>query len=113
LLLALSFAYFPLAIPTTLFLHKSLGVVILVLGLAFIVWRWAGPKPSLGGLPVLQRLLARLVHFVIYIMIIVQPVLGLLAVFANGKAVPVFGWFDIPAAPVSESVGNFAFMLHT
>lgn len=113
LLLALSFVYWPLAIPTTLFLHKSLGVVILVLGLVFIGWRWMGPKPSLAGLPLLQRLLARLVHVVIYVMIIVQPVLGLLAVFANGKAVPVFGWFDIPAFPVSGLVGNTAFMLHT
>ncbi|WP_111747158.1 cytochrome b [Salinisphaera orenii] len=82
---------------TVMMLHKSIGVLILLFGLVLIVWRLTQPKPSLQATPAWQRLLARFVHLVIYVVVIAQPVFGILMVTSTGHSIPFFGLFSIPA----------------
>lgn len=98
---------------TLMMLHKSVGLLILLFGLALIIWRVTQPKPSLQEHPVWQRLLARVVHFVIYAVIIAQPVFGALMVTSNGQSMPFFGLFSIPAfIALGEQAGSTLGALH-
>ncbi|HET7314989.1 cytochrome b [Salinisphaera sp.] len=90
------FTWFIPGQPTVIMLHKSFGLLILLFGLIFIAWRLTQPKPSLKDYPTWQRGLARLVHFVIYVAIIAQPVFGSLMVMSSGSSIPFFGLFSIP-----------------
>ena len=45
-------------------LHKSVGVLILILAIVRLAWRWTHPVPDLpADLPALQRLAARGTHW--------------------------------------------------
>lgn len=115
LLLALLFTHWLSggARATTLWLHQSLGLLILVTGVTFIVWRLNNPRPTLAHLPVWQRGLASLVHVLIYAAIIAQPVFGILMNFGYGFGIPFFGLFKVPAfLPVSQSAGSFFLSAH-
>ncbi|MCF3936025.1 cytochrome b/b6 domain-containing protein [Acuticoccus sp. M5D2P5] len=67
-------------------LHKSLGITILVLTLARILWRFFNPPPAMpASVSRLERGLARLVHVVFYALLLV---------------IPLSGWVLISASPV-------------
>jgi cytochrome b561 len=46
--------------------HKEYGVLVLLLVLARIAWRWRGPLPYLETAPDWQKLAARFVHLWLY-----------------------------------------------
>ena len=51
--------------------HKSLGLTILILSVARLIWRLANPAPRADpGLAPIERRLAGLVHFGLYFLII-------------------------------------------
>ena len=94
--------------------HKSLGIVILVL----MVWRLLNrvfvgapsPEPTIAPW---QRVVSSAVHGALYLLLIVQPIVGYLANSAFGASTPFFGLFEIPAAvAASESWANRLFALH-
>lgn len=86
--------------------HESFGVLILISGVAFLLWRLSRPQPSLAALPAWQRGLARLVHVILYIAVVLQPLLGISMVMTSGHPVAFFG-LDIPAfLPTSKAVGH-------
>lgn len=78
--------------------HRSLG---LLLGGALVVrllWRFLSPPPD--PLPNYQRvehIMAMLMHWVLYVLMIVIIVSGYLISTADGRGVSVFGWFEVPA----------------
>jgi len=55
-----------------------------------------------AGMPAWQKLSATVVHWGLYIMIIVQLVSGSMTVATGGRALPFFGLFSIPL-PVAQS----------
>ncbi|MBH02629.1 MAG: hypothetical protein CMP08_08645 [Xanthomonadales bacterium] len=98
---------------TVMMLHKSVGVLILLFGLILIAWRLTQPKPSLQSDPAWQRMLARVVHVVIYMIVIAQPIFGILMVTSHGQSIPFFGLFSIPAfITLGEQVGATLGTLH-
>ena len=94
--------------------HKSVGVIVLILMLARLAWRSANPAPQpLGGEPVLNYI-AHLLHVVLYILLIIQPLSGILMSQAYGYPVRVLGLFRLP--PLiwqSPSLGAFFGEVHT
>ena len=57
--------------------HKSFGITILALVLLRLVWRWMGRTPAdPPGTPQWQRLGARVSHFALYALLVVQPLSG-------------------------------------
>ncbi len=77
--------------------HKSLGMVVLVLALARIVWRLAnGRNPAPVPMPRAQRIAAAVGHGLLYVLILAQPLTGWLMSSAAGYPAGLFGLFEFP-----------------
>jgi len=94
-----------------IFVHKSVGVTVLLLALARIWWlRRSPPPPPAGTLATWERRLAWLVHNLLYALMILYPLSGMVLSQAAGKPVTFWGLgplpqiipFD-PAIPATQS----------
>lgn len=95
-------------------IHKSTGVLTLVLAVLFTLWRLVNPRPSLTQLPDWQRYLAHATHYLLYFILLAQPLAGLIMVMASGHAVNVYGLFTLPIwVPQSDSWKSAAHLFHT
>lgn len=84
-------------------LHKSTGITILVLTVARIVWRFAGPVPALPAtMPTWERWAAHASHFLLYALMILIPLSGWAVASTSSSGVPTlwFGLFEVPHLPV-------------
>lgn len=78
-------------------LHKSTGVLLALLTLFRIFWRFMDVRPqSLSEYHILEQWLARNIHRLFYIIILATMFSGYLISTAQGQGVDVFGWFEIP-----------------
>jgi cytochrome b561 len=83
-------------------LHKSIGLTVLVLSLARVLWRLVNPVPPLpADLSPTLKWAAHATHFLLYALIIVIPLTGWLLVSASPLGLPTmyFGWFAWPNLP--------------
>jgi cytochrome b561 len=79
-------------------IHKAVGVIVIVITLSRLAYRLGVGAPDLPvDLAPLHKLGARLVQFLLYLALVVQPLSGILGVMYFGKSVPFFGLFQIPA----------------
>ena len=84
--------------------HKALGIIILALSVFRLGWRFTHKAPPLAeSLAGWEKLLARVVHVIFYVMLIGLPIGGWLGVSYYGNAVDIFGLFEVPALPVGEN----------
>lgn len=66
-------------------LHESLGLLVLALASARLVWRLKHPPPAMPShVPALERFGAENTHRLLYVLLIVQPVLGFFTTNAYG-----------------------------
>ena len=94
--------------------HKSTGVIVGLLAAVRLVWRIGNPRPKpLSANPV-ENYLAALVHIVLYILLLLQPLTGILMSQAYGYGVSVFGLFTVPTIVwESPRLGLFFGQCHT
>ena len=95
--------------------HKALGILILVLTLGRLAWRWTHPVPALpSDLAKWEAVLAHTVHIVFYILLIGLPLGGWLANSMTGRDIDFFGLFTIPPLPIgaNEDLGGSIFDMH-
>lgn len=79
-------------------LHKSVGVTILALAVLRLAWRWFSPPPGLPpGMADWERRLAHASHVALYVVLLAQPVIGILHSAAANFPVVVFGLFTLPS----------------
>lgn len=79
-------------------LHKATGILILVLTVVRLGWRFTHPVPALPTSIVRwQALAARAAHVALYALLILMPLSGWAMSSAAGYPVNIFGLFDIPA----------------
>ncbi len=85
-------------VPDVLYdLHKSIGVLLLLLVLFRLIYRLSNPPPPLSeDIPPVQRLAAHVNHWGLYVLLIVQPLVGWIATSAYRAPVPFFGLFELP-----------------
>jgi superoxide oxidase len=77
--------------------HFMLGLSVLVLVVARLAIRLAGPTPDIAPpISTWQRYLSMLVHVAIYLFLFAMPVLGWLILSSAGKPIPFFG-LELPA----------------
>ncbi len=76
-------------------IHKSIGVLIFLLAFVRLGWNvtHAGPQPI--GTPQ-QAKLAKGVHHLLYLLMILMPITGYVMSQLHGKAVDVFGLWTLP-----------------
>lgn len=84
--------------PETLItLHLSFGLLIPALVLLRLLWRLARtPPPPQADLPAWQHVLSRLVHWALYALLVVIPVLGWINASWRGWHITFFWLFDLP-----------------
>ncbi len=77
--------------------HSSLGVLLLALALARIVWRLFTSTPALPArMRLSERVFARTIHVALYALILALPLSGWLVASAEGGSVTVFGIASLP-----------------
>ena len=77
--------------------HKSFGILVLLLGVLRLVWRfYKGVPESLGTHQVWEKMLSKVTHLVLYLGIFAMPLTGWLMSSAGGYGVSVFGLFKMP-----------------
>ena len=96
--------------------HKTLGATILLLALVRLAVRlMRRPPPFPADYPRWQAAAATWIHRLLYVLLILLPVTGLMAVSdgAENGLVPIKGGLAIPAVPgVSEDLGEGAGEVH-
>lgn len=95
-------------------LHKSLGVLVLLLALVRIALkRSAGVPGPAPGLEPWQLTLSTSVHHALYALMIAVPLLGFVANSFYGAAIPFFWLFTIPTfTPHNEDIAGAIFSMH-
>lgn len=78
--------------------HKGIGVLLFVVLLARLLWRFGNPRPAhLATHKPYERKSAVLVHGLLYLLLFAIMVSGYLITTADGRPLEVFDWFSIPA----------------
>ncbi len=54
------------------------------------------PLPLPADIPAIQQFAAHATHWVLYALLLVQPLVGWIGTSAYPAPVPVFGWFKLP-----------------
>lgn len=79
-------------------LHKSVGVLLALVFVFRLIWRYVNPKPKLdASVPQWEERVAGLVHFCLYLLVFAIVLSGYFISTADGRAIEVFDWFEIPA----------------
>lgn len=85
-------------------LHKSVGVTILFLTIIFIIWKLNNVKPVPSMIqPHWQHSLAKIVHQLLLILLIVMPLTGYSLSCAAGKVINYFNIFKLPCFLAANS----------
>jgi len=93
--------------------HKSIGLMLLVLALARLIWRKTTPLPDWA--PVLspaERVFSHWNEVRLYWCMFLLPLSGYLFVMAGGFGVKLFGLYDLPN-PIGKQGGLAAAMMAT
>ena len=80
-------------------LHVSIGLLVLLVGIARLGWRIGNglPRPA-GDHPVWQRRAARIVHVVLLIAPVYMPVGGIMFALGKGYEIGLFGFTFVNAS---------------
>lgn len=94
--------------------HKSLGVLILLLMIVRVAYRLGhGAPPPESSLEPWQRAASNAVHTLLYVLLVVQPILGYVANSAYGATTPFFGLFTIPPIIAEDkALSDRLFLIH-
>lgn len=80
-------------------IHKSIGILLFIVLVIRMVWRWVSPPPpALTTYTRVTRLSATLAHWLLYGILFSILITGYFISTANGQSISVFGWFEIPAS---------------
>ncbi len=95
-------------------LHKSIGAVLLPLVVVRLIYRLTHPPlPLPADISALQQFAAHATHWMLYALLIAQPVIGLIATSAYPAPMPVFGLFELPPVwPENRALSERLFALH-
>lgn len=78
--------------------HKSIGVLLFATMLARLLWRLVSPPPAaLSQHSGLEQAAAKVMQLIMYLAIFLLAVSGYLISTEDGRAIAVFGWFEVPA----------------
>ncbi|MCP4409878.1 MAG: cytochrome b [Gammaproteobacteria bacterium] len=95
-------------------IHKSFGLLIFVLLLIRILWRMYDMVPPLpDGLKAIERFLAHLTHYGVYLALIILPFSGYVDSSAGDYHLAFFDFFDIPKLiPKNKALEDISVIAH-
>ncbi len=103
--------------------HYMLGLLVFLLVWLRLAARFSGPTPDIHPAPpAYQQWASKLLHLALYALMIVMPLLGWLALSADGKHIPFFG-LELPPLigankeqaksieDIHQTIGNIGYFL--
>ena len=92
-------------VTTLISLHFTFGIIVLAVGIVRLAWRVTHKEPApLDGLPPWQVLSARVVHWSLYILLFVVPILGWINASWRGMPIVIFGT-ELPQLVATRAPG--------
>ena len=91
-----------------LLIHIWIGLTILVIAFVRIPWRVANPPPKVLSTEFGKWLvewtdpISRVMHYVLYGLLVLVPLFGIALQFARGHSLPLFGLAEIPSPWVAD-----------
>ena len=80
------------------FYHMSVGMLLAAVLVFRLIWKFVNPTPRpVPGSKPWEHRLAKLVHALLYVLLIALVCTGYLINTADGSAISVFDWFEVPA----------------
>lgn len=76
--------------------HKAFGLILLLLALLRLLWKWLNPKPETVELSPVEAKLSRWTHSSLYALMFIVPLSGWIASSAFGSPTKFFGLFNVP-----------------
>ena len=77
--------------------HKWLGITVFLLAVIRVLWRsFHQPPPQAQSIPKIQQLAAKIVHWMLYILILIVPLSGYFYTLAAGSPVVYLGIIPLP-----------------
>lgn len=94
-------------------LHKSFGVIALLLIAVRIMVRFSTPVPPLPeGMKSIEKLGAKAGHLLLYVGMVTVPLSGFIMSMASGKGIKLFG-FPLPnLMAINKPLSRFAYEMH-
>lgn len=93
-------------VTTLISLHFSIGVLILGVIVVRLIWRITHRVPALGaGIPLWQVRSARIIHRLLYLLLIVVPLLGWINASYRGMPITFFGLAHVPQLVGTRAAG--------
>lgn len=87
--------------------HFAVGMLILLLTIVRLVWRWTHKHPPLSSdLARWERWLAKATHFIFYALLLGLPLMAWIGTSMWNQPTDFFGWFTIPNLPFAENRGT-------
>lgn len=94
-------------------LHKTLGLLVLAIVAARLVYRMLNPPPALPGrMPAVEKGLAHATHWLLYLVLLIMPISGYIMSSAGEYPIRIFWLFDFPKLPIPKDQGKIAANLH-
>ena len=79
-------------VTTLISLHFSIGIVVLAVAIVRLAWRATHAEPApLDGVPLWQVQSARVLHWSLYVLLFVVPILGWINASWRGMPIVMFG----------------------
>jgi cytochrome b561 len=98
---------------TILELHKSVGIMVLALVVARLLWRIGNPVAPAAGLTPLETRLSELTHWALYAIMLLIPLTGYLFSSTDGQHLDFFGLFTAASPlPTDRTVSRPLEFLH-
>ncbi len=93
-------------VTTLISLHFSIGVLILGVIIVRLIWRFVHGEPAPEtGVPPWQVHSARLIHWLLYLLLVVVPMLGWINASWRGMPVTFFGLAQVPHLVGTHAAG--------
>ena len=90
-------------------LHKTLGLIVLVLVVFRLIWRATHPAPALPGrMGALERGAASVSHWLLYLIFLAMPISGYILSCGSKYPISIVGLFDFPKLAVSKDIADIA-----
>jgi len=93
-------------------IHRSVGMLLLILLVLRFLWRLANPKPDDAELWPLERVASRTVHWGFYPLLFALMASGYLISTADGRPIQVFNWFSVPSLIHKKGLEDAAGEVH-
>lgn len=99
-----------------MFWHKSIGVLVLFLGVLWIIWRLFNISPTAKpGPSSWQYYVAKITHQLLLLCIVLLPVTGIIMGMANNRPLDWFGIYTLTPAsfiPQNEAFAGYFSLTH-